>query len=171
MKQSFGVRQLAASSVIAAIYFVLAYSFQPIMFGPLQLRIPEAMTVLPFIAPYTMFGLFVGCLLSNIIGGFGLPDIIFGSFATLLAGFLTSKIKIKWLAPIPPIVINMAVLGLMFAIIYSPENIAGTFPVYAMEIGVGQFGACYLLGMPLLIAFLKIKPLKSIFLGNKDLED
>ena len=163
-------RKLAVSGAIAAIYVVVAYLFQPIMFGPIQFRIPEAMAVLPFVAPYTMFGLFIGCMLANIFSTSGLPDIIFGSLATLLAGFLTSKMKNKWLAPIPPIIVNMVVIGIMLAVMYAPENILGTIPIYAGEVGLGQIAACYVIGMPLLTAILKIKPLKDIIVGTSNLE-
>ena len=165
MKRRITLRMITVSAVIAAIYVAVALAFEPIMFGPLQFRIPEALAVLPFIAPSTMFGLFIGCLIANIFGGFGLPDIVFGSLATLLAGFLTSKMRNKWLAPVPPILINALVIGLMLAFLYGAEPMA-EFPIFALQVGIGQIGACYALGMPLLFAVTKVKPLLNIFQNN-----
>ena len=109
-KTSFIVR----SAIIAALYFALTYVFQPISFGVVQFRISEVLTVLPFFTATAIPGLFVGCLLSNILlGGLGLLDMILGSAATLIAAFLTYKFKNKWLAPLPPVVVNGVLVGIM----------------------------------------------------------
>ena len=97
---------LTHAAAIAALYVVL--TFLANAFGlanyAVQLRFSEALTILPFFTPAAIPGLFVGCLLANIFTGAALPDIIFGSLATLIAALGTWKLRNhKWLAPLPPL--------------------------------------------------------------------
>ena len=82
-------------AMIAAIYVVLTYVFAPFSFGEVQVRISEALTILPVFTPAAIPGLFIGCLIGNILGGAILPDIIFGSIATLIGAFFTWKLREK----------------------------------------------------------------------------
>ena len=75
---------LTQAAMIAAIYVVLTMIFAPFSFGEVQVRVAEALTILPIFTPAAIPGLFVGCLIGNITGGAVLPDIIFGSIATLI---------------------------------------------------------------------------------------
>ena len=75
---------LTQAAMIAAIYVVLTFVFAHISFGEVQIRIAEMLTVLPVFTPAAIPGLFVGCLIGNITGGAMLPDVIFGSIATLI---------------------------------------------------------------------------------------
>jgi len=136
-------------ALIAAIYAAITIVMAPFSYGPVQVRVSEAMTVLPFLFPESVLGLFIGCLLANIYGGYGLVDIVFGSLATLAAAYLTRKMPHWLLAPLPPVVVNAVVVGLML------HYVAG-FPLVETMIwvGLGQVAACYLLGLPLLY-FLK----------------
>ena len=77
---------LARGGIIAALYVVLTFVFAPISFGPIQVRIAEALTILPMFTPAAVPGLFVGCLVGNILGGAILPDIIFGSLGSPTSG-------------------------------------------------------------------------------------
>ena len=77
------------AAMIAAIYVVLTYVFAPFSFGEVQIRIAEALTILPVFTPAAIPGLFIGCLVGNILGGAILPDIIFGSIATLIGAIFT----------------------------------------------------------------------------------
>jgi len=85
----FTVKDLASAGLIAALYTVLSVVFLPISFGVYQIRIAEALTVLPFLTRAAVPGLFIGCLLANIIGGMGWLDIVFGPLITLAAALLT----------------------------------------------------------------------------------
>ena len=85
-KELFSVRSLALSGLVAALYAVTTILFAPISYGYVQVRISEALTVLPFFFPQAVFGIFVGCLFANLFGGFGILDVVLGSAATLLAG-------------------------------------------------------------------------------------
>lgn len=138
-------RIIARVAAIAAIYFAITIAFAPFSYGPVQIRVSEALTVLPFFMPLSVPGLFIGCLIANIYGGYGLLDIVFGSLATLLAAYLTRKMPHWLLAPLPPVLVNAVVIGLML-------HLAADFPLTPTMawVGLGQVGACYGLGLPLL---------------------
>ena len=103
---------LTQAAMIAAIYVVLTYVFAPFSFGEVQVRISEALTILPLFTPAAIPGLFVGCLVGNILGGAILPDILFGSLATLIGAIFTYQLRGKspFLAPLPPIAANTIVV-------------------------------------------------------------
>ena len=82
-------RRLVRGALIAALYAVLCMAFFSISYGDVQFRISEALTVLPLLMPEAIPGLLVGCLLSNLLGGYGVMDIVFGSLATLFASVAT----------------------------------------------------------------------------------
>lgn len=147
MKQS--TRHLVQGALIAAIYAALTLLLQPISFGIVQFRVSEALTVLPAVMPAAIPGLFIGCLLSNILGGFGWVDIVFGSLATLVAAWLTWLLRRRfWLAPVPPVIVNTLVVGSYVWILFDRS-----FP-YGLSLAwfaLGEAGACFLLGLPLLL--------------------
>jgi uncharacterized membrane protein len=147
-----GPYRLARAAMLAAIYAVLTITLAPISYGPVQFRAAEAMTVLPWFYPEAAPGLFLGCLAANFFGGNGLPDVIFGSLATLAAALLTRRIKTPWLAPLPPVLINALVIGAMLSYLLGLP-----FLLTAVEVGLGQLGACYGLGLPLLFFLKRIK--------------
>ena len=103
---------LTQAAMIAAIYVVLTLLFRPISFGEIQVRISEALTILPLFTPAAVPGVFVGCLIANIIGGGILPDIIIGSLATLIGAVLTYRLRehTPLLAPLPPIAANTVIV-------------------------------------------------------------
>nr|MBN2277678.1 QueT transporter family protein [candidate division Zixibacteria bacterium] len=146
-------RDVAYTGLIAALYAVLTIVLAPISYGVYQVRISESLTVLPFIYPPSIIGLFVGCLVANIFGGNGLQDIIFGSLITLAAAYLTylcSRLKSSKtgmaLAPLPPVLLNA------FGVAAYLAPITGMSYLFVVQmIGLGELASCYLLGMPLLI--------------------
>ena len=132
--------------MIAALYAALTVALSPISFGPVQFRVAEALTLLPFFMPEAIPGLFIGCFLSNLAGGLGLIDIIVGSAATLLAAWLTFKMPNIWLAAVPPVVINALAVGTYLGII------TGTPVIYSIiYIGISQAVICFGLGIPLVL--------------------
>ena len=142
------VRYLTQAAMIAAVYVVLTLLFAPISFGEVQMRIAEALVVLPFFTPAAIPGLFVGCFLANLIGGAVLPDIIFGSIATLLGALGTYWLrKQKWLAPVPPIVSNTIIVPLVLRFAYGVNL---PFPLLVLSIAAGELLSCGVLGMCLL---------------------
>jgi len=141
--------QTAQAGLIAAVYLLLSLIFYPISFGVYQVRVAEALTVLPFLTGAAVPGLYVGCLLANIFGGMGWQDVVFGSLLTLVAAILTRmtvRIRRGWLvAPLPPVVINAFGVSLYLA------PIIGVGYWFSVQmIGVGQLVSCYAIGLPLL---------------------
>lgn len=160
----FTTHQLATAGVIAALYAVLAYfaSIFGIAYGPIQCRFSEALCVLPFLFPAATPGLFVGCLVANLLSPYGALDIIFGSLATLLAAVWTQRTHHKWLAPLPPVLCNAVIVG---AVISFQETgftgaFAGAFAYNAVTVGVGEAIACYVLGGVLLTVLPKVPALR-----------
>ena len=154
MKKRFSVRHLTAAAVIAALYAALSLLSNTLglTFGPVQLRVSEALTLLPFLFPGATWGLFVGCIVTNIISPYGMLDMIFGSLATLLAGFLTAKAPNRHLAILPPVVCNMLIISAVIA--WQETGFSAAFgPLFgyhALTIGLGQAIVCCALGLPLL---------------------
>jgi len=145
---------LTQAALIAALYVVLTYlaNLLGISSGAIQVRFSEALTILPYFTPTAIPGLFVGCLLANLLTGAALPDIIFGSIATLIGALLTAKFrKHKYLAPIPPIVANALIVPPVLLFAY------GIKPLWLSYITVtlGEIISCGILGMLLLFALEK----------------
>lgn len=147
---------LTQAAMIAAIYVVLTYVFAPFSFGEVQVRIAEALTILPVFTPAAIPGLFVGCLIGNILGGAILPDIIFGSLATLIGAFFTYQLrdKNKFLAPLPPIAANTIVVPFVLRYGY---GVALPIPFMMLTVGAGEVLSCGVLGMVLYFALRKYK--------------
>lgn len=151
-KNFFSPKGLALSAAIAAVYAVLTFVLAPISYGPVQFRVAEALTLLPILMPQAIPGLFLGCLLANLLGGFGAADVIFGSLATLSAAIWTYSLrKNRYVAALPPVIINAVVVGIML-------HVVAGFELWATMgyIALGQAGAVYILGLPLLKAMEKI---------------
>lgn len=134
------------AAMIAAIYVVLTVIFAPFSFGEVQVRIAEALTILPLFTPAAIPGLFVGCLIGNILGGAILPDIIFGSLATLLGAVFTYKLRSRHpvLAPIPPIVSNTIIVPFILRYAY---GILLPIPLMMLSVGAGEVIGCGVLGL------------------------
>lgn len=145
------VRFITKSAAIAAVYVLLSVVFSSISYGQLQVRIAEALTVLPAYTSAAIPGLFVGCIVSNIIGGNGPLDIIFGSLATLIAAYLSYKMPKPYLVPLPPVVVNALVVGFILSRIL--EGVS--FAIAATLVALGQTIACYGLGYLLMLQLKK----------------
>lgn len=137
---------LTQGALIAAIYVVLTIIFKPISFGAIQVRIAEALALLPLFTPAAIPGLFIGCLIGNTIGMFVLPDIIFGSLATLLGAIGTYLLRkySPYLATIPPILANVLIIPFILRHAY---GIPGSIPFFMLTIGIGEIISCGILGI------------------------
>ena len=149
------VLMITQAAMIAAIYIVLTCFINAfnLASGAIQVRISEALTILPFFTPAAIPGLFVGCLLSNIITGCMPLDVIFGSLATLMGALGTYALrKYKWLAPISPILANTIIVPFILSYVYHFE---GSLPYFFVTVGIGEVLSCGVLGMILLFALQK----------------
>ncbi len=143
------VRYLTRGACIAALYAVITVIFQPISFGPIQFRVSEAFTLLPFIMPEAVWGLTVGCLIANIFGG-SIIDMIFGTLATLVAALIVRKMKNVWLLPLAPVIVNGIVVGAI-ATLVSFEFSFITYITVAASIALSEAMVCWIFGIPVLI--------------------
>ena len=141
----------AQGAMIDVIYVVLARIGASFSYGEVQVRISEALTILPVFTPAAIPGVFLGCLISNILGGCILPDIIFGSLATLIGAVFTWMLrnKSKYLAPLPPIIANMIVVPFVLKYGYMMPL---PIPFMMLTVGIGEVISCGVLGLILYTA-------------------
>lgn len=165
MKRSLMVKNLVLCGVIAAMYTALTVLLEPISYGGTQFRISEALTLLPMLFPQTVPALAVGCFLANLLGGCTLLDIIFGSLATLLAAYLTSKHTNPFLGAVYPVVINAIVIGAVLTVTTAEPSWA-LLGLNMAGVGIGQLGACYLVGVPLVYVLRRVPVIRT--LGGRD---
>lgn len=137
--------RITYGAVIAAIYVVLTVLFAPISFGPMQVRIAEMLMILPLFTPAAVPGLFIGCIIANMLGGAIALDVIFGSLATLIGawgGYLLRRNR--WLVPIPPILSNALIVPFVLKYGYGFTEIP--LPLMMVYIAIGEIIGCYILG-------------------------
>lgn len=159
--RKYSTRDLSLAAVVAALYTVLGYfgNIFGLNFGMFQCRFAEALCVLPFFFPATAPGLFVGCVLTNLLSPYGAIDLCVGSLATLLAAYTTRNMPSRWLAPLPPVLFNGLLVGAMLAwyeVGFGPA-FAGAFAVNGLWVALGEAVACYGLGTLLLTLLPKIR--------------
>mgnify|MGYP001157442239 CR=1 FL=1 len=170
-KTRFTTKQLTTAAVIAAVYAALTLLLPVPQYGGVQLRVAEAMTVLPFFFPEAIPGLTVGCFLANLLGSPYMLDWIFGTLATLIAAIWTSKLHHRALAPVPPVVCNMVIVGAEIAYFATLDG-AAFWPAYALNaftVGLGEAIACGVLGT-LLVRFLPRVPSLRRYMAPARLE-
>lgn len=90
--QNLSVRKLARCGMVAALYVVLCMALQPFSYGAVQVRVAEALCLLPVFGAEYIFGVVLGCFLANLLGS-TIVDVIFGTLATLLACLVTYKLR------------------------------------------------------------------------------
>lgn len=146
------LRFLCRGALVAALYVVLTWlcALVGMSSGVIQVRLSEALCVLPAFTGAAVPGLFVGCLLANLLTGSALPDIIFGSLATLIgalgAYFLRRR---KWLVPLPTVLANALIIPFVLRFAYGAE---GTIPYFMLTVGAGEVISAYICGMLLYAA-------------------
>lgn len=160
------IRYLTKASLIAAIYIVLViiqvlpFPLAGLTFGPVQLRLAEGLTLLPLVESASIPGLFVGCLISNLIlaaySGFGLIDIIGGSLVTLIAAYLTSKTKNKYTAMMPPVLLNGIIVSIWVSYFTKIPYI-----YTALGISIGELVSVIIFGNLILYVYKKATSFKE----------
>ena len=170
--------KLAFAAVVGALYAILTMVLAPISYGPLQFRISEALCVLSYFTPAAAWGLFIGCAIANTLSAAGLPDVIFGSLATLIAclgmsavvKYMKYSLKSRLLACFLPVIVNAVIVGAMLTYAYiglSPLEHPGAFAVCAGEVALGELPVMYLFGLPLMSWLPKYLPLDKLRNNNE----
>ena len=155
--QNLSVRKLARCGMVAALYVVLCMALQPFSYGAVQVRVAEALCLLPVFGAEYIFGVVLGCFLANLLGS-TIVDVIFGTLATLLACLWTSRLTSRWLAPLPPVLCTAVIVGAEIA--WAEAGITPAFwtafGFNAVTVGLGELIACYALGSLLLSAMPQV---------------
>lgn len=144
------VTKVTYAAIIAALYVVLTMAAQAfgIASGTIQVRLSEALTVLPYFTATAIPGLAIGCLIANLITGCAIWDIVFGSIATLIGAVGTHLLrKVKWAAPIPPIIANTLIVPFVLIYTYGVEE---SLPFLMLTVGIGEIISAGVLGTILL---------------------
>lgn len=172
MKKS-NVRKMAVCSMIAALYTVVSLALAPLTFGVVQIRFSEAFGLLAVLSPLGIWGVTLGCLISNAVGvvlGATLPpDVIFGTLATLIAAILSYRLRnirirnIPVLSAIPPILVNAVIIGLELTYFFSNGFTMEIFFINALSVGLGQIIPCAGLGLLLVYTLEKTGLDKKLF--------
>ena len=151
MKKFFTVKNLCLSGIIAALYAGLTILLQAISFGPVQIRVAEAMTLLPLLTPAAVPGLAIGCFAANLICSTW-QDWVFGTLATLIAAVMTRKLRDNlYLAAAMPVISNALIIGPMLYWMFG-----GSWALNMLSVGFGEAVACYALGIPLVKSLEKM---------------
>ncbi len=151
---------LTRTAVIAAAYTALTCVFAFAASGVIQVRVAEALCVLPYFTPYAIPGVTLGCLLANIItgamtGGVVIFDVLFGTLATLIGALGAYLLrKWKWLVPIPTILSNTLIVPQILKLVYGADE---AVPFLMVTVGLGEFISAGVLGMILLFSLEKNK--------------
>lgn len=146
---------LTQAAMIAALYVVLTFIANAfgLASGVIQVRLSEALTVLPVFTSAAVPGLYVGCFLANLLTGGCLLDILVGSLATLIGALGARALrKWKWLVPLPNIVSNMVIVPLVLIVGY---GLADAWWYLVLTVGIGEIISCGILGMALLLMLKK----------------
>lgn len=144
----FRSRFLAQAALIAAVYVVLCVAFSPISYGEIQVRVAEALVILPYFTPAAVPGLFIGCFISNILGGSIVLDMVFGSIATLLGAVGTYYLRRnKVLMMLPPVISNTLIVPFVLRFGYGVNL---PIPFMMLTVGIGEVIAVCVFGTVLL---------------------
>ena len=175
MNQKFTVRKLARCGVVAAIYVVLCMALQPFSFNAVQVRVAEALCLLPVFGAEYIAGVVLGCFLANLLGS-TIVDVVFGTLATLLACLVTYKlrnIRLKDLAivpSLPPVLFNAVIIGIEIAVLFpDPSNSAPLWLACVsngISVGIGELISCTILGVLLVKIIESSKALRKIFVSE-----
>lgn len=156
------MRVLVRIAALGGLYALLTVlpPFNAISYGPVQVRVAESLTVLPYFLPWAPWGLYLGCILANLASPFLIWDLTVGALATLVAAFLTRKAPGPHLAPLPPVIVN----ALAVAAYVGPLSGLPYWSV-ALYIGLGELIACYGLGYPLILILSRNDRLRAFLRG------
>jgi uncharacterized membrane protein len=172
MNQKFSPRKIARGAVVAALYVALCLALAPFSYGAVQVRVAEALCLLPVFGSEYIVAVTLGCLLANLLGS-TILDVVFGTLATLLACLCTyrlRKLRVNSLAipaALPPILFNAAIVGPEIAFFFSDvPATAGLVAFNALAVGIGEVISCGILGVAL-VRLIEANPrLAALFEKN-----
>ncbi|MGL5379841.1 QueT transporter family protein [Clostridium sp.] len=149
-------KKIVVIALIAGLYAALTLALGFISYGPIQFRIAEVMTLLPLLGKEYIVALTLGCFLANVIGPYGVPDIIFGTVATFISVYLVyltgKNMKDKkgyvLIASLWPTIVNAIVIGAMLNIFFGLPLVLSM-----LQVGFGQFVVITIIGVPLFNGF------------------
>ena len=147
MKTDKKTTMVAFGGLIAALYVGLTYLSASVGLasGVIQVRISEALTILPVFTAAAIPGLTVGCVLANLLTGCAAWDVVFGSLATLIGAVGTRMMKkTPQLAWIPPVVANVVIVPIVLMKVY---GVTDAWWYLVLTVGAGELIACGLLGL------------------------
>ncbi len=168
MTRKENTNYIITGALIAAAYAGLTYLSNAFSlgYGPIQLRLSEALSVLPVFTPAAISGLTIGCFISN-IGSFNVADLLFGTAATLVSSILTRALKdnlikgVPVFSLLPPVIINALVIGFEIAVFYlNAQNFLLGFLISAIQVGLGQMIVCFAFGIPVFMVVKKYRIFK-----------
>jgi len=170
MKKTSNIMSLVTAAMIAALYVVLSFAISAfgLASGAIQIRVSEALTILPYFTASAIPGLAIGCLLFNLLSGAAILDVIFGTLATLLGtvasyvlGRAAKKVSgMKFLVPLPPILANAFIVPWVLKTAY---GLTDAYWYLVATVGIGEIISCGLLGMVLLYALM---PIRNVLFKN-----
>ena len=161
LKDKFNILRVI---MIAAMYIVVTVITAQFSFLDVQLRVTEALCILPVFTPVAVPALFIGCFFANLFAGAPWPDVVFGSLATLIGAYGTWKLRDMkpYIAIIPPIVVNLLVVPFILRFAY---GVGTPIPMMMLTVGLGEIGACGVLG---LLLYRVLLPYKEKLFGYVD---
>ena len=164
MKKTSNIMSLVTAAMIAALYVVLSFAIAAfgLASGAIQVRVSEALTILPYFTASAIPGLTIGCLLFNLLSGAAILDVIFGTVATLIGAIVSYIIgkaakRISWmkfLVPVPPILANAFIVPWVLKTAYGLED---AYWYLVATVGIGEIISCGVLGMVLLFALMPLR--------------
>ena len=159
MKDDLQIRFMLHAGAIAALYVVLTYlawGFD-LASGAIQCRVSEALTVLPFFTPAAIPGVTVGCFLANLLMGSPLPDVVFGTMATLIGAIGTWAVrKNRYACSVPPVIANALIIPFVLRFAYGAPD---ALPLLVLTVGAGELIACAVFGQMLITALMPFRSL------------
>lgn len=174
MNKKLNTRKLSVSALIAAIYVALTLALAPISFSALQFRVSEALCIFPYFLPCTVWSLFFGCLIANIMTG-NIFDVVFGSVATLIAGLCTAQIGKRRdtagnrvFACLMPVVFNGLIVSAVITFAYNGVGNLKLYLFNVLQISASEAGVLFILGLPLMKILPKSKTVSSIINETKE---
>ncbi len=149
------IQFISQGAIIAALYVALTHiaNLAGLASGAIQIRLSEALTILPVFTPAAVPGLAVGCLISNLTTGCIPWDIFGGTMATLIGAAGTYALrKYPYAAVLPPIISNTIIVPFVLAYAYKLD---GGIPYFMLTVGIGEVICCGVLGTMLMLALKK----------------